>query len=221
MTTSSSTALTSDDDLLGMRLAHRVMRRDAARLVRIADALAATPSAFDRRRCAALASYVDLFAASVHHHHTVEDDVLWPLIVGAAGAHVDLTELSEDHRGLDPTLDELIRHARRLPDPDAVTGFGRVGRQIRDQLDEHIDEEERAVFPLITTHLRADAWKCFEEGARRGGRIDFDLTRALAVVTPAEAERVRRAIPIPMRGVVFMLSCKQRRRERAVFGTDA
>ncbi|AQA21714.1 hemerythrin HHE cation binding domain protein [Rhodococcus sp. MTM3W5.2] len=220
MPTSITAPLTSDDDLLGMRLAHRVMRRDAAWLVRVADELDTNPSAFDRRRCAAVASYVELFATSIHHHHTVEDDVLWPLIVGAAGAHVDLTELTDDHQALDPTLEDLRRHAQCLPDPDAVAGFCRASRQLRDQLDEHIDEEERTVFPLITTYLRADAWECFEEGARRGGRMDFDLTRALAVVTPAEASRVRRAIPIALRGVVFALSCKQRRRERAAFGVD-
>ena len=50
--------------------------------------------------------------------------------------------------------------------------------------------------------------------------MDFDLTRALAVVTPAEASRVRQAIPIVLRAVVFALSRKQRRRERAAFGAE-
>ena len=77
-------------DVLGMRLAHRAMLSDASRLTDLAERLAATP-ATGQRRADAVARYVYDFADSVHHHHSVEDDVLWPVLAASAGPHVDLT----------------------------------------------------------------------------------------------------------------------------------
>ncbi|WP_037177232.1 hemerythrin domain-containing protein [Rhodococcus sp. UNC363MFTsu5.1] len=211
---------TSDEDLLGMRLAHRVMRRDAARLARVADELVADPSGFDARRRGALAAYLDLFLASIHHHHTVEDEALWPLIVASAGPHTDLTELTDDHRALDPLLDEIRGHAHAGPDHAAAVGLAASLRQLRDLLDEHIEDEERTVFPLVTGFVPADAWARFEQHAQRGGRMGFELTRAFAVMTPDELAWVRGRVPMVVRGIVFACGGRQRRRERLVFGVE-
>ncbi len=59
------------------------------------------------RRARAVARYVNLLCDSVHHHHTTEDQILWPVIEASAGGSVDLTELTEDHAALDPRLDRL------------------------------------------------------------------------------------------------------------------
>lgn len=217
MSASTTRRLTSDDELLGMRLAHRVMRRDAARLSRVADEVVTDSSRFDQTRYAALAAYIRLFAASIHHHHKVEDEALWPLIKSSAGPHVDLSELSEDHQALDPILDELATHSVKLPEHRAVVGFARALHQLREVLDEHIDDEERTVFPLVTGYVSAEAWRRFEKHAQRGGRMDFDLTRAFAVMTPDEAARTNADIPLLLRGIVRVLSRRQSRRERAVF----
>ncbi len=218
MTSASLTPrLTTDDDLLGMRLAHRVILRDVTRLRELADRMLADPSSFDRARYAATADYVGLFVASLYHHHNVEDLALWPLITASAGPHVDFTELTDDHDELDPLLDELGEFTRGLPDPAAVAGFARTLRTLSEHLHEHIADEERTVFPLITGHVSADAWQRFEKDAQRGGRADFDLTRFFAVMTEDETERVRRELPLPVRLMVAVFSRRQRRRERAVF----
>ncbi len=148
----------------------------------------------------------------------MEDLALWPLITASAGPHVDFTELTDDHDELDPLLDELGEFTRGLPDPAAVAGFARTLRTLSEHLHEHIADEERTVFPLITGHVSADAWQRFEKDAQRGGRADFDLTRFFAVMTEDETERVRRELPLPVRLMVAVFSRRQRRRERAVFG---
>ena len=56
--------LTTNEELLGMRLAHRVIVHDVARLSRLADEIVADPSRFDHARCAAISGYISLFAAS-------------------------------------------------------------------------------------------------------------------------------------------------------------
>lgn len=212
--------LTTDDELLGMRLAHRVIRHDLTRLSRLADEMIADPSRFDRSRYAAISRYVELFTTSLHHHHTVEDFSLWPLITDSAGPHVDFTELTDDHDELDPLLDTLIRLAAELPGKTAIAEFARAIRRLQTMLDEHIDDEERTVFPLITGHVAADAWQQFEKEAQRGGRADFDLTRVFAVMTVEETAKARQELPIFLRVLVAVLARKQRRRERAVFGAD-
>lgn len=219
MTSASLTPrLTTDDELLGMRLAHRVILRDVTRLSELADRMLADPSSFDRARYAATADYVGLFVASLHHHHNVEDLALWPLITASAGPHVDFTELTDDHDELDPLLDELGEFTRGLPEPAAVAGFARTFRILSDLLHEHIADEERSVFPLITGHVPSEAWQRFEKDAQRGGRADFDLTRFFAVMTEEETARVRGELPLAVRLMAAVFSRRQRRRERAVFG---
>lgn len=210
--------LTTDEELLGMRLAHRVIVHDLARLSRLADEMVADRSRFDHARCAAISGYVSLFAASLHHHHNVEDFSLWPLITESAGPHVDFTELTDDHDEIDPLLDDLVRSAGALPQKTAIAEFAQTVRRLRAMLDEHIADEERTVFPLITGYVSAESWQTFEKGAQRGARMDFDLTRVFAVMTPEEAERARKELPFFLRALVSVLARKQRRRERAVFG---
>lgn len=213
--------LTTDEELFGMRLAHRVILHDLARISRLSDEMVADPSRFDRARCAAISDYVALFATSLHHHHTVEDLALWPLITESAGPHVDFTELTGDHDELDPLLDNLVRLATELPGKTALAEFAQTVRRLRELLDEHIDDEERTVFPLITGYVSADAWQSFEKEAQRGGRADFDLTRAFAAMTAEETARARKQLPFLLLVLVSVLARKQRRRERAVFGADA
>ncbi|WP_068154766.1 hemerythrin domain-containing protein [Rhodococcus phenolicus] len=213
--------LTTDDELLGMRLAHRVIRHDIDRLSRLADEMLADPSRFDRARYAAISDYVGLFTTSLHHHHTIEDLSLWPLITESAGPDVDFTALTDDHDELDPLLDDLVRLAGELPGQTAVAGFARTVRRLRKLLDKHLDDEERAVFPLITGYVTVDRWQQFEKEAQRSGRADFDLTRFVAVMTAEESEKARGEMPLFLRAVVSVLSRKQRRRERRTFGADA
>ncbi|MEH3155669.1 MAG: hemerythrin domain-containing protein [Gordonia paraffinivorans] len=198
MTTSSTTSQTAPAqlDLLGMQVAHRGMLADSDRFATLVLAIGAGEPC-SRRRASAIGAYLRDFADSIHHHHTVEDDVLWPLIVEAVGDAVDLSELTDDHDSLDPLLDRLraltahfvASHRTGDPDPATAVALGTLLRDLHALLDEHIAEEERVVFPIIRAHLTPEAWASVEETARRSGKLGFEFPRFLVHTTPEEIDR--------------------------------
>jgi hemerythrin-like domain-containing protein len=100
----------------------------------------------DARRAVAVADYVRDWAHSVHHHHSVEDEIHWPVLVESAGPHVDLTELSDDHAALDPMLGRLRTAAdahRARPDEDTATALATCLAELRDTFAEHSDRRRR------------------------------------------------------------------------------
>jgi hemerythrin-like domain-containing protein len=214
---------TETPDLLGITIAHRMMRRDARRLTAAAERIAAgepCPPA----RAAALARWVGMVCDEVHHHHTVEDEALLPLLAARAGADVDLAELGDDHRALDPLLDDVRAAAAALAAPGAdrraaAAGLGRAVARVRDELDEHIEDEERSMFPMIERHLSAAEWAAVEKRARDGGiPLSVALPRAVDVVDRAEYARLTRGPGVLFKVLLPVLRPAYRRRERLVFG---
>lgn len=182
------TTPTTDADLLGIRLAHRSMTTDVRRLTDTADAIGRGHQLCPTRRAQAIGNYVDLLIESIDHHHHTEDDVLWPVLEAAAGAHVDLDALSDDHTELADLLTELgdtsATFARSAAAPDAMT-LARTLRRLGALLDEHLADEERAIFPIITGYVDKSDWAAVEDSARKRGRLDFDGPRALAAAALA------------------------------------
>jgi len=134
----------------GLLLAHRAMLRDLNRLT----ALLAGASAFPRKRAAAVAEYLEDLCDSIHHHHSAEDEVLWPVLERTAGPHVDLTELADDHAVLDPKLHGVRAGAAALRSTGTVpAALVAALTDLRDTLHEHIGDEERTIVPLIRRHV--------------------------------------------------------------------
>jgi hemerythrin-like domain-containing protein len=214
------TASTQTPDLIGIRLAHRMMRRDLHRLTEVAERIAGGEPCPDRR-AAALVRWVGYVCQEIHHHHTVEDEALLPLLAARAGAEVDLAELGADHRALDPLLD-AIRTAAKGLDADRRAGAARLGAalaRVRDELDEHIEDEERTMFPLILRHLTVAEWAEIEERARKGGlAMRFVLPRIADSAGPAELAELRKAAGPVLTGLMALVTPGYRRRERLVFG---
>ncbi len=209
-------------DLTGITLAHRVMLADLLRLTDLAIAVRDRDLICTPRRARAIARYVELLCDSIHRHHSTEDAVLWPVIQASVGDHLDLSELTDDHAALDPRLD-------RLRDRAAEFRLSTGDRQIADLmaieltelsalLTEHINDEEREVFPLITEHVSVADWTSVERAARDGSRMSFDGPRSLAVMTGEERAALAQQIPTALRILLAALRVLHRRRERAVFG---
>ncbi|MGY1690343.1 hemerythrin domain-containing protein [Geodermatophilus sp. SYSU D01105] len=208
-------------DVMGMRLAHRAMLRDANRLTDLAERLAPAPTT-DGKRADAVARYVRDFADSVHHHHSVEDEVLWPVLAASAGPHVDLTELSDDHAALDPALHRLRAAAdayRARPGEDTATAIAVELAELRDTLTEHIGEEEAALFPVIERYMSVADWAAVEARIRKRAKLSFEAPRVLAVATDAERATIAADGGLALRVVLAVIVPPFRRRERAVFGS--
>ncbi|MEV0360797.1 hemerythrin domain-containing protein [Nocardia sp. NPDC050697] len=202
----------------GLLLAHRAMLRDLDRCAALAAQLTGAP--LERRRAAAVAAYLTDFCDSIHHHHSAEDEVLWPVLERAAGAHVDLTELSDDHAELDPRLDRVRAGAAALRDTRTVAPeLAADLADLRDTVREHVTDEERTIVPLIKRYVSDEEWNRVEATIRkRGGKMSFEVPRILAVSTGAELDEARREGGIPVALMIKLLPVPFRRREALVFG---
>jgi len=92
---------------------------------------------------------------------------------------------------------------------------------VRDEIDEHLDAEERDLFPVIERHVPAADWDAVVAQVQKSGPgLRFMLPRIAAVTTPQEWAGMRReAGPV----VVLMerlLRGGYRRRCALVFGTS-
>ncbi len=135
----------------------------------------------DVRRATEVADHVELFLGFLHHHHTMEDDLLWaPLAERVPGEVAHLVDLmQEQHEGVH---DALVRTQELVPAWRA--GAGAEDRDaLADSLHElvramceHLDTEEEHVLPLMARHLTGAEW---EEFARQG--MEFIPTRLMLV----------------------------------------
>ncbi|WBB71335.1 hemerythrin domain-containing protein [Micromonospora sp. WMMD1128] len=217
-------------NLVGFRINHRTMRADTRRLAELADRVATGQIRYDRRRAGALRTYVRLLCDGIHHHHRMEDEVLWPVLERSAADEIDLRELSDDHASLDPVLDEA---RAAVDDLAAVFASGDAGSarvrvaagrlatvlaHLRDLLDEHIEEEERLVFPVIRRYVSVADWDSVERAVRKGGALRFELPRIERYAQPDELAELKRTAGPVLRLTLAALRPGFRRREARVFG---
>jgi len=121
---------------------HRAVRRDVTRL---ADALA------DGHEIPidAMQAYWDVTAAQLHHHHTFEDTLLWPLLGKRLGDRVGvlLARNAHEHQVMASAMDVFdATLAATTTAPDAArAALGRMQAAI----ETHLAHEEADVLPLI------------------------------------------------------------------------
>ena len=211
------TDTTSAPDLLGIRLAHRAMIADAARFSALSADIAAGRVECGPKRAAAIAGYLRQLCDSIHHHHDTEDTVLWPTLTRAAGDAVDLRELSDDHAQLEPLLARVRTGCDELVAGDA-TALAAATARLHEVLAEHIADEERTLFPIITAYVSAQAWDEVEAAARGGSKASFDLPRMMTVSTPDELARMTAEGGLPLRMMLKVFGAAHRRRERVITG---
>lgn len=209
-------------DLLGITLAHRAMLVDLVRLTDLAKAVRDRDIICTPARARAIARYIELLCESIRHHHTTEDQVLWPVIQAGVGSHLDLTELTDDHAALDPRLDQLVARAAafRLSNGDRKVAFMMALdlAELSAMLTEHINDEELILFPLITEHVSVADWGSVEAAARAGSRMSFDGPRSMGVMTDDERAMLAQHTGFGVRALLAVLNLRHRRLQRAVFG---
>lgn len=205
-------------------MAHRVMLADLLRLGDLTTAVRDRDVICTPGRARAISRYVELLCDSIHHHHTTEDTVLWPVIQASVGDHVDLSELIDDHAALDPRLEQLQARAAafRLSMGDRhIAGLMAIElAELAALLTEHINDEEMAVFPMITEHVSVTDWATVEKAARKGGSLWFEGPRALAVMNDDERAQLAGQAGIELRMMLAVVGLRYRRLERAVFGVS-
>ena len=208
-------------DLNGMYMAHHAFRRD---LARFAVAARQTPVE-DVEVWRALAIRWEQFGSVLHHHHTTEDDVLWPQLLEIADAEgrATLEAMEAEHSVIDPMLAACAAgFATMAQTPDAATRarLAAATETARDTLSDHMGHEEREALPLVQELLSAEGWQKVEKAAGSGKGLKdlIFLAPWLADgLTPEQLDTVVRMIGKPFRWLIAMTRGRYERQEAIAF----
>ena len=182
-------------DMTVMHALHDAFRRDLDTLTRAAVAYDDDPRAQERVRVGWA-----VLAEQLHHHHTVEDEQLWPLVRRSWRRSPDaldvLDAMEDEHELVDPALAAV---------GDAV----RDGRSPAEALDhlhgvvrDHLAHEEAEAMPLIVAAVTPRDWDAF--GAKQARSLGL---RGAAEFFPwlllgqddIRTEKVLGVLPAPLR----------------------
>ncbi len=201
-----------------MIMIHRVFRREADQLRRYVGAVRKG----DVTRARQLADVVREYIGGLHHHHSGEDELIWPLLHERARVHDDLVSLMEkQHEALDGTLTEIQRLLPRWEataedeDRDAlVAAFAEHGRILH----QHLADEESLVMPLVEEHLSLPEWELVGKNGMAGlpkNKVFLALGAILEEATPQERAEFMRKVPLPGRIAWKLIGRRQYRDWRA------
>jgi hemerythrin-like domain-containing protein len=91
-------------DTQEMVVVHRVFRRE----LRLMPALITAVRHGDHTRAAVLAEHLSDVTNGLHHHHTGEDQLLWPPLLARVSPHADLVHrMQRQHEHLAVLLDRI------------------------------------------------------------------------------------------------------------------
>ncbi len=174
-------------DQSGMYVMHHAFRRD---LARFESAVRNTPVG-DADTWRALATRWAAFTDVLHHHHTIEDEAIWPLVIERAEERGDaedvetLEAMEAEHDTIDPGLAActegfaaMIEH----PCADHRNALDVRVTDLRAGLLDHLRHEETGALPLIQQLLSEEEFAGTERAAGKGyplRRIPFILPWAM------------------------------------------
>ncbi|MEO3783155.1 hemerythrin domain-containing protein [Actinocorallia sp. B10E7] len=201
-----------EPDLIGMALAHRALRGEVRKL---AEFTARQGGSFlPPGQEAALRRFLAFLMKEVHSHHVKEDEVLWPVIAASAGAAVDLAPLTEEHREIDPCVDRILASSGRER--------ARALAELADLLDEHIVEEERALFPVMLRYVSAEDFAACEKKFQADtslGHMKLVLPLMVSYATDEEWAHIKKTAGLPVRIMLRMFRPGYQKLQRAVYGS--
>ena len=152
-----------------MPVIHTLFRRE----LRLAGGLLRGVADGDTARAAVVADHLDLVGEVLHHHHTAEDDLLWPLLLERVPDDLaPIVHLMESqHARVETLLAEI--------GPLMSTWRGTAAASERDRmaglyddlyvaLAEHLDAEEQRLLPIAARNVSQEEWERMGEAARAG-----------------------------------------------------
>ncbi|MBU2662284.1 hemerythrin domain-containing protein [Actinoplanes bogorensis] len=190
-------------DTWDMIVVHRVFRRE----FRILPALVRAVTPGDTDRAEVLGQHLANIALGLHHHHSAEDELVWPLLLERAAMHAGLIHRMEaQHERLHEPLariDEILPRWRSRASAADRDELADVIAQAAVALDEHLADEEREILPLIEEHLTPAEWKAVGDRGKevipKGKMALVFLGAILEEATPDEQRRFLGELPRPAR----------------------
>lgn len=177
-----------------MVLVHRVFRRE----FHAAAWLVETVRAGDVARARVVGDHLVFILSALHHHHTAEDDHVWPkLQTRAASNDADIQRMVDEHAA----IAAVVRRVETLLCPwsaSADRGYGQqlaaVVSELSTLVNEHLDNEERIALPVIEQYLRDDEWQAMlDQGASfiSGRNLRLGMVMGGMVLSTASASERR------------------------------
>jgi hemerythrin-like domain-containing protein len=195
-----------------MVIVHRVFRREFRLL---AGQIVKTDPA-DLAQVRRLADHCAFGLGMLEHHHSGEDELVWPKLRARCQLQADLVKRMEDqhHRiaGIVQHAEQLLATWRAAPSQSKGEPLAAVLGELTEALDEHLGEEEAQILPLIEEHLTVEEWA--EVGQRGLKGISppkrlFALGLLLEEATPSEQARFLQLVPAVPRAVYTTLGRRQ------------
>jgi hypothetical protein len=177
-----------------------------------------------------VAGHLLMVVEGLHHHHSGEDDLLWPALLERVTLETELVHRMESqHKQLHVHIDritELLPGWRATA--DVVTGRELAGvfTEASALLAQHLGEEESRILPLVTEHVTQAEWQALGERGKaslpKGGAGFVALGELLQDATPQERAAFLGMIPAPVRLMwrLFGHRIHERTRERLYDGVS-
>ena len=218
---SESSSVVDTDEMV---LIHTFLRRE----FRLAAGVLRRVRPGDTARAADVADHLDFLDRFLHHHHTIEDELLWPVLLERVPEELaPIVHLMEtQHAGVEGTLATI---GELLPRWRATADAG-LGERLAGEYDvlyvalaEHLDAEEQRLLPIAARALSQAEWDALgEEGRSRGNRREGPLVLGMFAYEgdPAVFTRMLGGAPRPVRAVLTRLGRRAfRKHARLIHGT--
>ena len=171
---------------------HRAVRRDATRLA----------GAFSQGRVAfpaAISAYWAETATQLHHHHELEDTVLWPLMGERLGARVGspLACNAQEHVVMAAAMDDFDAAVGAISTDTAAAR--EALRRLAEAVETHLAHEEAEVLPLIPEAFTADDLAFFKVESAKTNPASAFLPWVLDDAPASELAFFGGAIPVAVR----------------------
>jgi hemerythrin-like domain-containing protein len=189
-----------------MIMVHTAFRREFGLMPSLVQGVAEG----DTERAGVVADHIGMIGSVLHHHHSGEDRVLWPLLLERCPEQLaPLIHTMEAHHErvadiggqLAKTADAWRSEADAANRDAAVALLG----ELLPVLKEHLGTEEERVMPLIEQHITADEW----DGMVAAGAATMPpeaLTLGLGMMMyegePSAVQDALANIPAEVRGIV-------------------
>jgi iron-sulfur cluster repair protein YtfE (RIC family) len=205
-----------------MIVVHNVFRRIFGDLPGLVRAVAPC----DTARAGVLAdAYVEL-ATGLHHHHTNEDELLWPTLLERVEVERGFVLRAEEQH---ERVHELLEHGnaqvtsfRATPTAELRDEFAATIEELFTALSEHMADEERYILPLAEANLTVAEWEGLGERGRAGMPKDRMLVQVGYLVEGLPADQRRhflRRLPLLARVAWLLVGRRTYEQEiRRIYG---
>jgi hemerythrin-like domain-containing protein len=183
-----------------MAVIHRIYRRG---FPMVADLVRRTPLGASARS-ESIARHLDFLLNALNHHHSGEDENIWPRLLERAAPQAELINRMETQHEV---VDERSKQVRTLLEdwrhfPADGTDLATALDEFTHALVEHLDDEEAHVVPLIRAHISAAEWEqfgqdTFEKFTNPEKLIATGVLEEVA--TPEEVEWFVGGLPLPIK----------------------